>query len=149
MPAPALKHFHCPVCGRLTSKPWDAAWCAHHDSNAQPSAPHWLDPEDDNPPVRMHVVTSVTSQPAGPDEWVVVEYQNSIGWQSRSDPALPGDPDVCGTDWTRRVAAGPMSQADAYADAQARPRRDGWPSHMHGWEAMPADLAAHLPRIGS
>lgn len=134
MPNSTLSHFKCHRCGRLASKPWAAAWCLHHDSNFQPRPPESLDADW----TRMAIVSAVTCEPfsAQASDWYVVEHQNRYSHPDGREAA---------EDWSHRVVAGPYLREKAYDVAEEMARvhkRPDWPSHGHGFDAMPGDLVS-------
>ena len=117
-----LHHYKCPRpdCGRLTSKPWNAVWCLHHDSNFQPSPPSHSESDWS----RMDPVVSVQTEPLPEMQWYVIEYNaEEAGWED-----------------VRRVASEPMSELEARAEADRRSEALDAPYHLHSFEARPEDL---------
>lgn len=124
------RHFHCSECGRLTSKPWDAVWCLHHDSTFSPHPPS--SPESDW--TRMAPVTKVKTAELPDVPWLVVEQRNTIN--------LPADQRT----WDRRIVSGPMSMERAMSYAAELEAGLSEPSHMHGFDAWPEDLISKRTR---
>lgn len=130
-PGRATGAYVCPRCERLTTKPWEAAWCGHHDSSFTPYPPEGFDEDPDDRAVRMVPVKSVEFDPA--------EFADTPFWVVEYDVnATP----------IRHVVNGPYSSdREAYtfaayrkACAKANGRRE--PSHRHGFEVWPEDLIA-------
>lgn len=137
-----LRHWRCPDCGRLHSDDAEAVWCLHQGT-FRFMPPHSAESDW----ARMLEVVAVEVAEPVAVQHVVVEYQNGHGWRddpARGHPALPGTRTADDEDWSRRIVSAPMPAALAYEEAASRPRRPGWPSHMHGFEVWPLDLAVGL-----
>lgn len=129
-----INHFGCPHCGRLTSVPWNAAWCLHAD-NFSAHPPYSAETDW----VRMVPVKSVVygELPAEAKLWVVIEQQNSF---SRPEGEVERPEDK----WDTRLRSEPLEREAAYAEADRltkAEKRPGWPSHGHSFNARPLDLA--------